>query len=65
MRKGAPTHRAETALAAGIAAAAWAAFVFTFACDHDDPLYVAVWYTLACTLSASIARLVLPLLTRW
>ena len=65
MRAGAPTHRAGTALASGICAAAWAAFVFTFACPHDDPLYVAVWYTLACALSASVARVLLPIATRW
>jgi hypothetical protein len=65
MRAGAPTYRSGTALASGIAAAAWAAFVFTFACPHDDPLYVAVWYTLACALSAAIARVLLPIVTRW
>ncbi|HEX4739732.1 MAG TPA: NrsF family protein [Caulobacteraceae bacterium] len=65
MRAGAPTHRAGTALASGIAAAAWAAFVFTFACPHDDPLYVTVWYTLACALSAAAARIVLPIVARW
>lgn len=65
MRAGAPTHRAGTALASGIAAAAWAAFVFTFACPHDDPLYIMVWYSLACALSATVARVVLPLVARW
>jgi hypothetical protein len=65
MRAGAPTHRAQTALASGICAAAWAAFVFTFACPHDDPLYVVVWYTLACALSAVVARVLLPTVTRW
>jgi len=65
MRNGAPAHREETALAAGIAAAAWAAFVFSFGCPHDDPLYIGVWYTLACALSASIARVLLPWFARW
>jgi len=65
MRNGATTHRASTALACGIAAAAWAAFVWTFACDHDDPLYVAVWYTLACAISATLGRILLPLVSRW
>ena len=65
MRAGAPTHRAGTALASGTAAAAWAAFVFTFACPHDDPLYVTFWYTLACALSAAVARVILPLVARW
>ncbi|MGC1305453.1 MAG: NrsF family protein, partial [Caulobacteraceae bacterium] len=41
MRRGAPAYRRGTAWAAGVAAAAWGAFVFVFACPHDDPLYVA------------------------
>jgi hypothetical protein len=65
MRRGAPTDTAGTALAVGIAAAAWGAFVFVFACPHDDPLYIAVWYTVGCGLVALFARLVLPRLTRW
>ena len=43
MRRGAPTDRARTALLAGLAAAAWGAFVFVFACPSNDPLYIAVW----------------------
>jgi hypothetical protein len=65
MRRGAPTDTGGTALAVGIAAAAWGAFVFVFACPHDDPLYVAVWYTVGCGLVTLVARLLLPLLTRW
>jgi hypothetical protein len=65
MRNGAATHAVETALACGVAAAAWAAFVFSLACMHDDTLYVAVWYTLGCLISASLAGLVLPSLARW
>ncbi|MGD0105048.1 MAG: DUF1109 domain-containing protein [Rhodopila sp.] len=65
MRRGAPTDSGGTALAVGIAAAAWGAFVFVFACPHDDPLYVAVWYAVGCGLVTGFARLVLPWLTRW
>lgn len=65
MRRGAPTDRGRTALAAGIAAGAWGAFVFVFACPVDDPLYLAVWYTAGCGLVALLARLALPPLTRW
>jgi hypothetical protein len=65
MRRGAPTDTAGTALAVGIAAAAWGAFVFVFACPHDDPLYIAVWYVVGCGLVSVFARLVLPRLTRW
>jgi hypothetical protein len=65
MRRGAPTDQAGTALAAGLAAAAWGAFVFVFACPFDDPLYVAVWYSLGCGTVTLFARLTLPRLTRW
>jgi hypothetical protein len=65
MRRGAPTDRGGTALAAGIAAAAWGAFVFVFACPIDDPFYVAVWYSLGCGAVTLFARLTLPRLTRW
>jgi hypothetical protein len=65
MRRAAPTEPGGTALAAGIAAAAWGAFVFVFACPHDDPLYIAVWYGLACAIVTVLARGLLPWLTRW
>ena len=65
MRRGAPTDRAGTALAAGLTAAAWGAFVFVFACPFDDPLYVAVWYSLGCSAVTLFARFTLPRLTRW
>ncbi len=65
MRRGAPTDTGGTALAVGIAAAAWGAFVFVFACPHDDPLYIALWYAVGCGLVTLFARLVLPRLTRW
>ena len=65
MQRGAPTDHAGTALAAGLAAAAWGAFVFVFACPFDDPLYVAVWYSLGCGAVTLFARFTLPRLTRW
>ncbi len=65
MRRGAPTDASGTSLAVGIAAAAWGAFVFVFACPHDDPLYIAVWYAVGCGLVTLLARSVLPRLTRW
>jgi len=65
MRRGAPTDLSGTSLASGVAAAGWGAFVFVFACQHDDPLYVAVWYTIGCVLVMLFARLMLPWLTRW
>ncbi|HTU53619.1 MAG TPA: DUF1109 domain-containing protein [Acetobacteraceae bacterium] len=65
MRRGAPTDRAGTSLAVGITAAAWGAFVFVFACPYNDPLYIAVWYTVGCGLVTILARLLLPRLVRW
>jgi hypothetical protein len=65
MRRGAPTDHGGTALAAGLAAAAWGAFVFAFACPFDDPFYVAVWYSLGCGVVTLFARFTLPPLVRW
>jgi len=65
MRRGAPAHRRESALAAGLGAAAWGAFVFFFRCGHDDPLYIVFWYGLGCGLTALAGRALLPLVTRW
>ncbi len=64
-RHGAPTDLPRTALAAGLAAAGWGGFVFAFACPFDDPLYVAVWYTVAVIAVAAPMRWLLPKLTRW
>jgi hypothetical protein len=65
MRRGAPTDPAGTAWASGLAAAAWGAFVFVFACPFDDPFYVAVWYSLGCGTITLLGRLLLPRLSRW
>lgn len=65
MRRGAPTDTVATAVACGLAAAGWGAFVFVFTCPHDDPLFIAVWYPAAAAASALFARLVLPPISRW
>ena len=65
MRRGAPTDTNACALAAGLAAAAWGAFVFVFSCPYDDPLYVVVWYGLGCGVVTAAAQLALPRLIRW
>ena len=65
IRRGAPTDRAGTALAAGLSSAAWGAFVFVFACPSDDPLYIAVWYTVGCSIVTILGRAVLVRLWRW
>lgn len=65
VRRGAPTDRAGTALAAGLSSAAWGAFVFVFACPSDDPLYIAVWYSVGCSIVTVVGRAVLLQLSRW
>src|ERR1700733_13604728 len=65
IRRGAPPDRAGTALAAGFSSAAWGAFVFVFACPSDDPLYIAVWYTVGCSIVTILGRAILMRLSRW
>lgn len=65
MRRGAPTDTKGTALLVGLAAAAWGAFVFVFACPFNDPLYIAVWYTVGCGIVTLLARSILPRIARW
>lgn len=65
IRRGASTQPSRTALAAGLAAAGIGTLVFSLCCDHDDPLYIAVWYGGAVLRIAPLTRLVLPRLARW
>ena len=65
MRRGAPTDGTRSSLLVGIAAAAWGAFVFVFACPFNDPLYIAVWYSVGCGIVTVLSRVLLPCLTRW
>jgi len=65
MRRGASTDPAASALSSGLAAAAWGAFVFVFACPHDDPLYIAIWYGLGGGVVTLATRLILPWIARW
>ncbi len=64
-RRGAPTDLRRTPLLSGLAAAAWGAFVFVFACPFNDPLYIVVWYGIACGLVTLAARVMMPRLARW
>lgn len=63
MRKGASTHPEATAAVVGLAGGSWGALVFAFCCPMNDPLYVFVWYALACSTLALVARMLLPRLT--
>lgn len=64
-RRGASTDMRRTPLLIGLAAAAWGAFVFVFACPFDDPLYISVWYSFACGLVTVASRFLLPRFVRW
>lgn len=65
MRRGAPTDMRGSALLVGLAASAWGAFVFVFACPFNDPLYIVVWYTVGCGFVILVSRLILPRFARW
>lgn len=65
IRRGAPMDRSGTSLAAALGSAAWGAFVFVFACPSDDPLYIAVWYTVGCGMVTVVGRSILYRLSRW
>ena len=65
IRRAAPTDRSGTALAAGSSSAAWGAFVFVFACPSDDPLYIAVWYTVGCSIVIVVGQAAFLRLSRW
>jgi hypothetical protein len=65
IRRGAPTDRSGTALAASLGSAGWGTFVFVFACPSDDVLYIAVWYSIGCGIVAVIGRSILAQLFHW
>lgn len=64
-RRGAPTDMRRTPLLIGLAAAAWGAFVFVFACPFNDPLYIVVWYGVGCGVVTLVSRFLLPRFVRW
>lgn len=64
-RRGAPTDLHRTPLLIGLAAAAWGAFVFVFACPSNDPLYILVWYGVGCGVVTLGSRLLLPRFVHW
>ncbi len=60
MRRAAPLRPKQSALACGLAAATSGALIFTLCCPINDPLYVAVWYSLAIAAVGLTARWLLP-----
>ena len=61
----APLQQALIRTADGIAAAAWVAFVFAFACPYNGSPYIAMLNAVGCGLVTVFARLVLSRLTPW
>jgi len=60
MRRAAPVRPKQSALACGLAAATSGALVFTVCCPMNDPLYIAVWYSVGVAIVAGVARWLLP-----
>ncbi|MDF0545917.1 DUF1109 domain-containing protein [Sphingobium sp. H39-3-25] len=60
MRRAAPVRPKDSALACGLAASTCGALIFTACCPMNDPLYIAVWYSLGVAAVAMTARWLLP-----
>lgn len=60
MRRAAPVHPGESAVASGLAAATCGALIFAFCCPANDPLYIIVWYSVGCGIVTLTARWLLP-----
>lgn len=60
MRRGAPAHPGNSALASGLAAGTSGALIFALCCRANDPLYIMVWYFTACGIVMAAARWILP-----
>jgi hypothetical protein len=65
IRRGAPSDRTGTALAGALASGGWGAFVFVFSCPSNDPLYIAVWYSVGCGIVTLVGKFVLSRFARW
>jgi hypothetical protein len=60
MRRAAPVRPERSAVAAGLAASTCGALVFTICCPMNDPLYIAVWYSVGVAAVTAAARWLLP-----
>jgi hypothetical protein len=65
LRRGAPTQLGAAAWLTGVSSGAFGAFTYSWHCPHDDPLYIAVWYSLAVALAALMARCWVKPIIRW
>jgi len=57
LRTGAPTHPTIAGAAAGLLAGALGAAAYGFACKQDGGLYIAIWYSAAMLVVASLGAL--------
>lgn len=60
MRRAAPGYPRQSAMACGLAAGTLGALVFALCCRFNDPVYIAVWYSLGVGTVCAAARWLLP-----
>ena len=60
MRRAAPVHPGQSAVASGFAASTCGALVFTICCPMNDPLYIVVWYSAGVAFVTALTRWLLP-----
>jgi hypothetical protein len=60
MRRAAPVHPGQSALASGFAASTCGALVFAICCPMNDPLYIVVWYSAGVAVVTALTRWLLP-----
>ncbi|MHC6224995.1 NrsF family protein [Pseudomonas sp. X10] len=54
LRRGIPTRLSSAGAISGILSGSLAAMVYTIACVNDGPLFVAIWYVAAISISAGV-----------
>ncbi|GLK56983.1 hypothetical protein JOD31_003015 [Methylopila capsulata] len=65
LRRGAPASPSLAGAVAGVVAGAIGATFYAAQCPDDSPLFVAVWYTLAIAIVATVGAVVGSRLLRW
>jgi hypothetical protein len=65
LRKGAPVRQVRTAALAGLAAAGFAAALYSLFCNEDSPLFYVTWYSLAVIAAAGLTAVIGARFLRW
>jgi hypothetical protein len=65
MQKGAPTQPLFAGAVIGLLSASVGAMAYTLACKNDGTAFVAIWYTVACTIMTAIGAVVGYRVLRW